>query len=111
MTSEGQFKLSGRAQDRFVGSAEAAGIDGRLRTVQIHTRGALPHIRVINVEGETELAPLARIRTQQRGGPGNYRIYNVYRQHLDLISHQLLRNATALALWRRRESIMRQSAA
>lgn len=182
-----QFKLSGRARDRFVGSAEAIGIDGRLRTVQIHTQGAAPHIRVINVAGDIDLVPLARIRTEQRGAPGSYRIYNVYRipesagggkvrlrlnqtdedrtqkppfnreeylraipqgdpdfdrlfglredaesgnawlksklrdgrantvsrrrQHLDLIGHQLLRNATTLALWRRRESIMRQSAA
>lgn len=65
----------GEVRDRHYGPADVIGTN---RRIDIHLVAGAPHVRSLTVDGEPLVTPVRRVRTERRGSPGAYRMYNVY---------------------------------
>lgn len=66
----------GAVPDRHYGIVDVTG--GTAGTVDVHLVNGSPCARTFTVDGDPIVTPPRRVKTERRGRPGGYRLYNVY---------------------------------
>ena len=66
----------GQVPDRHLGIVSV--LNGTTSKIDVHLVNGAPCLRSYSVDGDPIITPIRRIRTERRGRPGAYRMYNMY---------------------------------